>query len=596
MERNDWYGVKAEKLFDGETENWTIKTYECASLIAVKMRLWLRAYKQPSKKRFMILVEYGMDIYPMTIGRYKDFVLRHEYETKDSSWILLDYLLVEMKKELAQYTEYELDCFVDLMHSNLSLTVINIFTEFIESMVFVHNRTKWRYQAKGRNARHDNTAYSLENFSIMAYCIFNEDYWQKEDLIKKACSSEKLANVWLFLAIHFISALRATDIKRLPKPELPYKGEVIRNMIMKGEMTNLSFVCDDLKIRMKYGSNPPHKTENYQNISDIKIFIPTSLEKPFGIIFAIAASYHDDIDTGKPFIQASARIPTIKKLFGQDFVTAVEGKDFSTRRANKAYMQGLELSTTYQSGEAPKGYMIAALARSHKGSIGTFPEMTKVYLKDANFSGYSPEFIIREMFERGVFGFIPHVLLQIIGGETYDKMPVSIQTDLIQQVGLTPMRIDETIALVQTNLIKARETVKDLIFEKESISSVIQKIASGSAVSKSADSLCLSIAGKGCCTFPNREVCSGCKYEIYTKSTLHIMVKEYVRMQELVKRTNSARHKAILKERIVLIIQEFLETFALLYPDADIEDYTAVLEGGLRGYDYGINANSTAQI
>jgi hypothetical protein len=49
------------------------------------------------------------------------------------------------------------------------------------------------------------------------------------------------------------------------------------------------------------------------------------------------------------------------------------------------------------SGSQPKGYMLAALARSHKSGFGTLPETTDIYLKDAKFSGYRPEFIAREM-------------------------------------------------------------------------------------------------------------------------------------------------------------------------------------------------------
>jgi hypothetical protein len=35
----------------------------------------------------------------------------------------------------------------------------------------------------------------------------------------------------------------------------------------------------------------------------------------------------------------------------------------------------------------PKGYMLAALARSHKGSVGNLAKTTEIYLKDAQFSG-----------------------------------------------------------------------------------------------------------------------------------------------------------------------------------------------------------------
>lgn len=567
-----------------------------ASYVADKMNLWLRAYKRSSKKRFRILVEYGMKCFPKTVEKYKDYIEIHQYEKRDSSWILLDYLLVQLEKELCEYSEQEVESFLDHMHSQLPLATINLFIGFIEENVFENGRTQWKYQAKGRNHKHDNSAYTLKNFAAMAYCIFNEDYWRQENLINKACSSEALANSWIFIAIHFVSALRTTDIVRIPKPELPYKGNEIRQMIIDEELTDFSFVCNDLKIRLRYSSSPPHKTEHYQNISNIKLFIPTSLEKPFGMIFAIAASYHDDVSAGSPFIRPSARLPVIKKLFGNDFIGAAGGKDFSTRRANKAYLQGLELSADYQSYDAPKGYMIAALARSHKGNIGSLPEMTKIYLKDANFHGYSPEFIMKEMFERGVFGFIPHVLLQIIGQKSYENLPVSLQTELIQQMGVSPMIIEATVALIQTNLNRAKETVKELIADRTEVLEVMHRIGCGSAVAKSGEALCLSIASRGSCSFPNLKVCNGCKYEVYTKATLHLMVKEFIRIQELAKKTNNMKYQLVLRKSIMPVIQEFLMTFEKLYPDADINDYTSIVEGGLQGYDYSINSVSIAQV
>ena len=99
------------------------------------------------------------------------------------------------------------------------------------------------------------------------------------------------------------------------------------------------------------------------------------------------------------------------------------------------------MANTYNT-DAPKGYMIAALARSHKGGIGRLPDITEAYLRDAKFSGLDAEFVIREMYERGIFGFIPHLLLESILGNEYHKLPVSAQTRLINEVGLSPLMIE----------------------------------------------------------------------------------------------------------------------------------------------------------
>lgn len=75
--------------------------------------------------------------------------------------------------------------------------------------------------------------------------------------------------------------------------------------------------------------------------------------------------------------------------------------DFKARRMNKAYMQSVfELTDTIsQEGDEfnTKGYMMAAFARSHKGTFGEFAHTTYTYLKDANFNGLTPEFVAREL-------------------------------------------------------------------------------------------------------------------------------------------------------------------------------------------------------
>lgn len=68
-----------------------------------------------------------------------------------------------------------------------------------------------------------------------------------------------------------------------------------------------------------------------------------------------------------------------------------------------------------------KGYMLAALARSHKGSYGDFAKTTSIYLKDAKMSGYTPEFVAKELFERGVLSVIPSMLLKMVAGEEYQN-------------------------------------------------------------------------------------------------------------------------------------------------------------------------------
>ena len=85
--------------------------------------------------------------------------------------------------------------------------------------------------------------------------------------------------------------------------------------------------------------------------------------------------------------------------------------------------------------------MLASLARSHKGGIGKLAEMTDIYLRDAKFTGEDAGFVIREMFERGVFGFIPYMLLEMYQGKEYRALGISEQTEMVKALGMERGRL-----------------------------------------------------------------------------------------------------------------------------------------------------------
>ena len=93
--------------------------------------------------------------------------------------------------------------------------------------------------------------------------------------------------------------------------------------------------------------------------------------------------------------------------------------DFRARSANKSYLQAIFVMANpvleLRNDNEPlltKGYMLAALAKkSQRGPMRSYAEMTATYLRDAKFSGLTPEFVMSELFERGVLSFIPAMLL-----------------------------------------------------------------------------------------------------------------------------------------------------------------------------------------
>lgn len=500
LEMNEWFGVDIPA--DGGLEE--LKG-EPAKKLVRRLYLWLEAYGKSDAEKLGILAEHGNGILPETTSAYIRYIRESGLENDANSWKLLDYLLAALRKELPRLDDSEVQLLFAEMNRELPLVTAKLFSSFYEETKRKDGENHWVYRFRARSRMEGNSAYPVKDFSRMAYCIFNGEYWGKHGLLEKACASGSGANLWAFLAMHFVCGMRAADIVRIPKPELPCGGEVFRKRLLSGHIADTDVFVKDIQIRMEYKPRRPQKTQEHSDIPLLKLFIPASLEKPLGAILSLAASYHEEKKPGEPFLKPERNIAAIRKFFGEPFRDALHGKNFSSRKANKSYLQGIELAAGMDGEDAPKGYMLAALARSHKGGIGTLPDVTDIYLKDAAFTGYTPEFIAREMFERGVFGFIPHLLLEAYAGESYRKLDVMRQTELIGDIGIKPSGIEELAGILQKTLRMARETVSSLAGDKASMASVLQKLASGNASGKDPGSLCMMAAcGYACARTESR--------------------------------------------------------------------------------------------
>ena len=600
MEMNDWFDLHVKYLSQREKLLLREKPFLMRSQDIQQLRgrieIWLSAYKKTNYEKLKILEGLGKRLVPATTKAYMSFLIERKVQNEQSSWQLLDYLLGVLHKELIDLSDEEIEELLNHMETEIPLTTSMLFASFYENIQQEKQRNGWVYRFSSRATKGDNRAYPVREFSIMAYCIFNNDYWEREKLIEKACKSSVYANLWAFLAMHFVCALRATDIERLPMPDLPVLGNKFREMILEGNIEDTGSFAREMQIRLRYKPMKPRKTQVFSSVPEIKVFIPTSLEKPLGTILAIAASYCKDGQMESGFIKPSRRIAIIRRFFGKTFSDALQGKNFASRRANKAYLQGIEVIGDTDEASAPKGYMLAALARSHRGGIGTLPDITEVYLKDAAFSGYTPEFIAREMFERGVFGFVPHLLLETLEGNNYKGLSVEEKTALIKEIGITPSGIEELVRLNDRSLMQAREIVKSVVTGKEEIPVILQRIASGNAVGKQDGVLCLMMACGYTCCYPENSACVGCRYEIHTKSMMHHMVGEYSRMRRLCVEKDGWRYKKLIEKSVLPPIGELLKTVRQVYPNSDMDFYAEIMEGGMAGYDSGSESNAGREL
>ena len=587
LEMNGWFGQDVEVL-PGNTalagKNLYV-TEEQASALCSCLHLWLDGFRKGNSEKLEILMRYGEKTLPQTAALFRDYISAESLEDDISSWRLFDFLLFHLPAEITRLNTEEMEKLVDTLDIEATRAVSELYAGFNAWIQKKLGISGWQYRFEYRKKREETEAYTVRQFSGMAYCLFNEEWWERQGLVEKACESAAQANLWVFLAMHFVCGLRSTDIVRIPKPDLGVPGETFREKAVSGTVESPEAVSRDVQIRIRFRPRRPNKTMASSGISDLKVFIPVSLEKPMGIILGIAASHHPETKPGESFIRADRSVSRMRRFLGNDFMDILGGKGFASSRANKAYLQGLEMMADSSEGSM-RGYMIAALARSHKGGLGTLPDVTDIYLRDAAFSGYKPEFIAREMFERGVFGFIPHLLLEVYAGSEYTGLTIPEQTSLIREVGIRPSGIESIVRMCETSLAKAKETVSDIVSSGMDVAVIVQEIASGRAVSKQEGCLCAMTGGGFPCVFPERPACVGCRYEIHTKSILHHLSSEYARMRDLSGGSDGWRYRAMMKKAVLPVIGEYLACTKDMVQEADMGALSQIMEGGLSGYAY----------
>ena len=328
----------------------------------------------------------------------------------------------------------------------------------------------------------------------------------------------------------------------------------------------------------------PGKTARFGNVPEISLTVPESLLAPLGTILACALLSHED---GSPFIISGASCASLSAFFGPDFAAWAGSRSLSSRRCNKSYLQGIE-ALSGDTGTAGAGYILAALARSHKGGIGTLPEATDIYLRDASFTGCTPGYVVRHMFERGVFGFTAVLLLEGYDRKAFRALSVRGQTELIRGIGLSALELEEAAKAADAALGRAAQAVSAFYSvcgdDPDAASRALKKLAFGAAPSKTDGLQCLAIACGSPCPSPDRSSCAGCGHEIYSRAFLHVVMKEYVSLcrRQAMAPTQEERERTslLIRQGVLPVIGQYLRTLREESPDADMAYITEMIRKG----------------
>ena len=533
--------------------------------------------------------------FPSTSELFVQFA-EEEKLSETNRFYLLDFLAYYLTKDLFLYSDAEVETLVEVATEVLTKSQGNILIQFIKWLL---NKGVTRYRVsfemtKRYTIESANGAYELDEYLELMYYLFNENYIIKNDMLCKAANSKNYADTWLYLGLHFICALRSTDLERLGHPKLTREPLEVIEAVVDGTWSSSEARRTLLSIttRLTYLNLTPNKTKNASNVAQLKFHVPESCQVLIGTLLAICEAHFQlqiPYNAENPLIRQIKTYEKITSYMGEEIGNLFLERNFSSRSANKSYLQSVAMLADDILEEKSelniKGYFLAALARSHKGDFNEFAQTTTTYLKDAQLGQLKPEMVAKELFERGVLSMIPSMLLTIVTRGKYKELSTSQQTQMIKKLDLTPVEIEKTLELSIKADSRSQQALKILVenkVEPEQLLTICHRIGNGEAFSKQGESMCLLSALGKLCPYDDRQHCVGCQYELQTKSTLLLLIGEFNRLnkqyQKLKNKLERGKVRAILEQQIKPCLTEMLEALSEQYGEAVLSDYEDIIK------------------
>ena len=533
--------------------------------------------------------------FPSTSELFVQFA-EEEKLSETNRFYLLDFLAYYLTKDLFLYSDAEVETLVEVATEVLTKSQGNILIQFIKWLL---NKGVTRYRVsfemtKRYTIESANGAYELDEYLGLMYYLFNENYIIKNDMLCKAANSKNYADTWLYLGLHFICALRSTDLERLGHPKLTREPLEVLEAVVDGTWSSSEARRTLLSIttRLTYLNLTPNKTKNASNVAQLKFHVPESCQVLIGTLLAICEAHFQlqiPYNAENPLIRQIKTYEKITSYMGEEIGNLFLERNFSSRSANKSYLQSVAMLADDVLEEKSelniKGYFLAALARSHKGDFNEFAQTTTTYLKDAQLGQLKPEMVAKELFERGVLSMIPSMLLTIVTRGKYKKLSPSQQTQMIKSLDLTPIEIEKTLELSIRADSRSQQALKTLVennVDPEQLLTICHRIGNGEAFSKQGESMCLLSALGKLCSYDDRQHCVGCQYELQTKSTLLLLIGEFNRLnkqyQKLKNELERGKVRAILEKQIKPCLTEILQALSEQYGEAVLSDYEDIIK------------------
>lgn len=608
ISENNWFGL--ETTFSGKD---LYIDHSSSIILSNRIESFLRMNDMDTDEKVKYFTNRIRQSFPVMNEALEDFFRDCDIDTF-LQYRLLDCLNEYIERDLLQITDKELKTVINRVFEDQYKYIGDLVCFFF---AYVKDKTEELIDVAGRLRRikkykvtyikkylmgrrvdtsDQTTAYDQDEYLEMLYKFTNSEYIEENKMYKKAAESKQYVDTWLFIALHFICAIRDSDYAQLFHPSLRSSPEDILTRVANGSFSKSEAKAASMELMewMYYLGPRPQKTNRYNNVSPLRFFIPDSAEDFYGTLFTVAEAHHRlaGLTNEEPLIHKITTYQQIIRYMGEDIGSIFLSHDFRSRKANKSYMQGLELFADPILENAglggAKAYLLVSMSRSHKGGYMKFASTTAEYLKDANFSGMSAEFVAKELFERGILSSVVSMLLKIMTNNEFAYLPASDQTSIMKATDITASQAEALVKITNKAQKRAELMVNQLLTyaggsESSYVMEILHRLAVGDAPSREPNILCISVAVSGKCVYEGeKHPCLGCDYEVGTKAAAYHLIQEYNRFKSLHQKAESFREKEkyewAVKERLLPFLNEMLNCMSEQYGPDYAAEFSSILK------------------
>lgn len=521
------------------------------------------------------------------LGKYKSLSV--------SPYLAIVDVIKGLDKEICSCTDDELNSILSSFSTKCAKEEFCMFLNYLKGCkktvykgTYVFNRD---YKA---STDEKNKPYTTEQYLRFGFLVLSDTHIWYEEFIEKAVSKRVYAGLWLYTALHYISAWRGIDFReRLPRPILNITPEEFIEKVKNGNLEDYEAleIVEQIEMKLEVIDFKPSKTKSYTT-PNLVMEIPESIRIFLGMLIGLAeAHFQLSSDVRKKgLIPANVTESYIQReFFGEEFINIFGKDNFTNQRAVKNYERFLNKNGDDEC--LGTGYVLASLARSHRFKRDKKSKTTQEYL-DGYREMENSEIMLRELYERGVCSFVPYMLAQMIKGvDEIKKLDIKKQTSVIKEIVPVDNYDAESIVQLYNKVLDSSKTkVNDIIKEcvdnklepKQVVLDILNNIICNKAQSKEKGIGCIEIAQGKKCIYPLRKKCVGCGKEIYLKSFLKELGNRIneKKMQAYASKTKGSKTKNVLmiKKILVPIAEEIIVALREIYEIKDIEEYKKMLK------------------